>query len=39
MEKVGNLLSSLKVMLPKIKEGARIATILSQVMYAGASLG
>jgi hypothetical protein len=39
MEKMSMLVAALTDFLPKIDEGARISTVLSQAMYAGASLG
>ena len=39
MEKLSTLLAALSALLPKISSGARLSSLLSQVMYAGAALG
>ncbi len=39
MEKLSTLLAALEVLLPQITTGARLSSLLSQVMYAGAALG
>jgi hypothetical protein len=39
MEKLSTLLAALEALLPQITSGARLSSLLSQVMYAGAALG
>ena len=39
MEKLSTLLAALEALLPQITTGARLSSLLSQVMYAGAALG
>jgi|EP01046_Picozoa_sp_COSAG06_P000882 hypothetical protein len=39
MEKLSTLLVALEALLPQITTGARLSSLLSQVMYAGAALG
>lgn len=39
MEKLSTLLAALEALLPRVGTGARLSSLLSQVMYAGAALG
>ena len=39
MEKLSTLLAALEALLPRVTTGARLSSLLSQVMYAGAALG
>jgi hypothetical protein len=38
-EKLSSLLAALEILLPKIDDGARISSLLSQFIYAGSALG